>query len=430
MQEILKPEILIPAGAGIAGLIIGFLVRRPASGGVPQRVVQRAPLDPEDEMRGLRRNLQMVQNEYSELSQFLMTLPDWVRELNSNDGRGGDAWQRIINTIERLFKAEQILVFKTGADAQTLTLFDSKGIATEQKRLFATFGKGRIGWVAQQQIAMDESDFKTKTPNIRGSLDEQADPRLRTDLCAPVVAGNQTRGVISLGGLLRRPKEEKKILRMVTDLLGLSIQNRELVAKIQDSAHRDGLTGLNNKRYFTKELADMLLRSQKEQSQLSLFIFDIDHFKKYNDSNGHLQGDECLKLTGRLIRSSVRKGDVPARYGGEEFVVLLPNTDKATALKIAEKIRHTVEVTPYPDEHKQPSGKVTISGGVASCPEDAQDSAGLIRCADEALYEGKKKGRNKVFAYRATYLSGEQEGQENRTTMDAHRPGGSDVQGQ
>jgi diguanylate cyclase (GGDEF)-like protein len=433
VQGILTPVVIVPSVAGVVGLILGWLLSRRGSATPQPRIVQRAPADTDAELRGLRRNLQLVQNEYSELSQFLTTLPDLARELNSNKERQ-DIWQIIISSIERLFKAEQIHIFKTSGDGQSLVLFDAKGIAPEQRRLVAAFGKGRIGWVAQQQIAMDESDFKTRTPNLKGALDEQADPRLRSDLCAPVVAGNHTRGVISLGGLMRRPKEEKKILRMVADLLGLAIQNRELVARIQDIAHRDGLTGLNNKRYFTTHLADMLLRSQKEQSQLSLFIFDIDHFKKYNDSNGHVAGDECLKLTGRLIRSNVRKEDLAARYGGEEFVVLLPNTDKATALKLAEKIRRCVETSPFPEEHKQPGGKVTISGGVATCPEDAQDSAGLIRCADEALYEGKKKGRNRVFAYRATYLTGEQEGQEGRAPMeprsvaDAMGPGGDDAQ--
>jgi len=429
INEVLKPEILIPAGAGIAGLIIGFLLRRPGSGSSQPRIVPRAPADTEDELRGLRRNVQLHQNEYRELSEFLMTLPGLARELNSNKERL-DIWQLIISSIERLFRAEQIHIFATRADGQTMMLFDGKGFGSEQKRVVATFGKGRVGWVAQQQIAMDESDFMTKTPGTKGTLDEQPDPRLRTDLCAPIVSGNHTKGVISVGGLLRRPKDEKNMLKMLADFASIAIQNRELVARTQDMANRDGLTGLNNKRYFTTRLADMLLRSQKEQSQLSLFIFDIDHFKKYNDNNGHVAGDECLKLTGRLIRANTRKEDLAARYGGEEFVVLLPNTDKATALGLAEKIRQRVEAQAYPEEHKQPGGKVTISGGVATCPEDAQDSAGLIRCADEALYEGKKKGRNRVFAYRATYLTGEQEGQEQRGPADAMRPGDNDVQGQ
>lgn len=413
---------LIPSIAGIAGLITGWLFGH-RNAATPQ-VVQRSPADADAELRGLRRNLQLVQNEYSELSLFLTTLPDLARELNSNKEHL-DIWQLIIPSIERLFKAEQIAIFKTSPDGQTLTVFDCRGIAQEQRRLIAAFGKGRIGWVAQHQITMDESDFKAK--NILGALVEQADLRLRTDLCAPVVAGNNTRGVISLGGLLRVPKEEKKILRMVADLIALAIQNRELVARIQDIAHRDGLTGLNNKRYFTDHLADMLMRSKNEQPQLSLFIFDIDHFKKYNDSNGHVAGDECLKQTGRLIRSNIRKGDLAARYGGEEFVVLFPNTDKATALSLAERIRRCFETEPFPEEHKQPGGKLTISGGVATCPEDAQDSAGLIRSADEALYEGKKKGRNRVFAYRATYMTGEQEGQEPRGLADAMRPGGDNA---
>ena len=102
-----------------------------------------------------------------------------------------------------------------------------------------------------------------------------------------------------------------------------------------------------------------------------------------------------------------RSDDMPARYGGEEFAVLLPNTDKQGAVIAAEKIRKTIEQHAYPNEETQPLGRVSISGGVATCPGDASSAADLIRCADQALYQCKKAGRNKVLAHKPVFLSDE-----------------------
>src|SRR5262249_39750366 len=181
--------------------------------------------------------------------------------------------------------------------------------------------------------------------------------RLRIELAAPMVAKEQTLGVISLGGLLRRPKNEKNMLKMVADLGSISIHNTMMFAQIQHSANMDGLTQLANKRHFMQRMAEEVLKVEKEPNErrpLSLFLFDIDHFKSYNDTNGHLAGDEALKITGKLLKQIVRQDDLAARYGGEEFAVILPNTDKQGALRLAEKVRRAVEAHEYADQAAQP----------------------------------------------------------------------------
>jgi diguanylate cyclase (GGDEF)-like protein len=186
---------------------------------------------------------------------------------------------------------------------------------------------------------------------------------------------------------------------MVADLGSISISNANMFAEIVQSANRDGLTQLANKRHFMDRLANDLVKAEKEHRNLSLFLFDIDHFKKYNDNNGHLAGDEALKITGKLLNEMVRSDDMAARYGGEEFAVILPNTDKHGALRLAEKVRSAVEQTDYPNAETQPLGMVSISGGVATFPEDAKSVPDLIRCADQALYQCKHAGRNRVHVY-------------------------------
>jgi diguanylate cyclase (GGDEF)-like protein len=136
-------------------------------------------------------------------------------------------------------------------------------------------------------------------------------------------------------------------------------------------------------------------------------MFDIDHFKTYNDTNGHVAGDEALKITGRIVDETIRQDDVAARYGGEEFVIMLPNTDKQGAFIAAEKIRKAIESFQYPHEESQPGGRLTISGGVATFPYDARSTQDLIRCADQGLYKGKREGRNRIGVYEPKYLSDE-----------------------
>jgi diguanylate cyclase (GGDEF)-like protein len=152
-------------------------------------------------------------------------------------------------------------------------------------------------------------------------------------------------------------------------------------------------------------LAEMLIHADRAHEEFSIFIFDIDHFKHYNDGNGHPAGDEALRITGRILRETVREEDVVARYGGEEFIVMLPGTSKPGAAVVAEKIRASIAAYEYPKEKNQPGGDLTISGGVSSYPYDGRTSAELIGKADEALYKSKRGGRNKVTVHEPTYLS-------------------------
>jgi diguanylate cyclase (GGDEF)-like protein len=138
---------------------------------------------------------------------------------------------------------------------------------------------------------------------------------------------------------------------------------------------------------------------------LSLLLLDIDHFKNYNDTSGHPEGDAVLKAVGQILRGSVREDDVAARYGGEEFVVVYPGASKAQALALAENLRHAVESHPFAHGARQPCGRVTLSGGVATFPDDSRSGADLVQCADQALYAAKDAGRNRIVAARPNYLT-------------------------
>ncbi len=132
-----------------------------------------------------------------------------------------------------------------------------------------------------------------------------------------------------------------------------------------------------------------------------MIILDVDNFKNFNDTLGHPAGDDLLRQLARILKETVRDNDIVCRYGGEEFAVILPGVEKDGALILAERLRSRVEKERFPGEEVQPNGKLTISLGLATLPQDAVNKEDLIRRSDKALYAAKKSGRNRVVPYNA-----------------------------
>jgi diguanylate cyclase (GGDEF)-like protein len=173
----------------------------------------------------------------------------------------------------------------------------------------------------------------------------------------------------------------------------------EMAAKVEAAvdakelrAKTDELSGLPNFRAFGEHLAGELQRADRYDERFGLLVFDIDHFKKYNDAFGHLAGNEALRAVSATIRRTLRTVDFPARYGGEEFVAILPQVDEEGMRIIGERVRLAIEALP-PIEGRRP---ITISIGGAIFPTDGRTSEELFRAADERLYEAKESGRNRV----------------------------------
>jgi diguanylate cyclase (GGDEF)-like protein len=160
--------------------------------------------------------------------------------------------------------------------------------------------------------------------------------------------------------------------------------------QLEKLATTDTMTGLANHRMFQQTLRTQVAQANRYKLPLSLLLMDVDHFKKYNDEFGHPAGDQVLSQLGRILLDSVRAGDLAARYGGEEFAVLLPHTELATAVNVAERLRQLVA------EHPFPHRAITLSVGVAALHVHAVDADGLVHLADRALYAAKRGGRNRV----------------------------------
>ncbi len=189
---------------------------------------------------------------------------------------------------------------------------------------------------------------------------------------------------------------ERKALALFAQIAALALQKFRLIEQARELAITDGLTGIFNYRHFQERLRQEIAKAKRMQRELSIIIFDLDHFKKYNDANGHLVGDEALRRVANILRNHCRESDIPARYGGEEFVLVLPETSKPQAKIVAERIRLTIEQTRFEGEEALPLRKLTLSAGIASYPEDGDEASQVIREADNALYEAKVSGRNLV----------------------------------
>ncbi|HEY3247665.1 MAG TPA: GGDEF domain-containing protein [bacterium] len=173
-------------------------------------------------------------------------------------------------------------------------------------------------------------------------------------------------------------------------------ENRALRRELHEQAITDPLTGLFNRRQFEHVLRMEITRIQRYGGQCTLAIIDLDFFKRYNDNFGHVAGDLILQELAEVMRRQIRSSDLLARYGGEEFALVMPGSTKDAAVVAMERLRHIVEEHPFKDEDVMPRGKMTISIGVASCPEDGQEYDTLVMRADEALYAAKQDGRNLV----------------------------------
>ena len=171
---------------------------------------------------------------------------------------------------------------------------------------------------------------------------------------------------------------------------------RENQAVLETLAAKDSLTGLANRRSFDDALAAEARRAGRDKQPLSLLMVDVDCFKAFNDTYGHQKGDECLRAVAQALLGAMRRGgDTVARYGGEEFAIILPNTDRAGAALMADRVRNVVEDLAIPHDSSLASTCVTLSVGSASGAGVDVDPQGLIATADEALYGSKRNGRNR-----------------------------------
>lgn len=211
----------------------------------------------------------------------------------------------------------------------------------------------------------------------------------------PLVINNEIAGYLVASDIA---EDDKYRFQILAQQFLIMVKRAFLYKNIQELAIMDGLTQVFSRRHLLERFEEELKRSRKFKHNLSFLMVDIDKFKNFNDKYGHLVGDAILREASNTVKDNVRQIDFVGRYGGEELSIVLPETDKEQAILAAERIRQAIEtrnIKVYDEELK-----VTVSVGISTFPDDADDSNLLIEAADKALYLAKKEGRNRVCAYR------------------------------
>jgi len=250
-------------------------------------------------------------------------------------------------------------------------------------------------WVAQQ---MREAEPGGWTPIIfLSGLDNEVDVWRGIESGGDDYIVKPVRPIVLVAKLraMRRLLDMRRRLVALTEELHHA--NRQLNAMVE----ADALTGLVNRRGFDRILHQELVAARRECTPLTLMLCDLDHFKRYNDTVGHVQGDRCLQQVGTLLREvCVRPRDMAARYGGEEFALILPNTPRSGAMTFARALGQLLKTRaiPHPDS---PLGRLlTLSGGITTCmPDESTSAETMLMRADQALYAAKEQGRDRFFSF-------------------------------
>ena len=283
-------------------------------------------------------------------------------------------------------------------EGDTLEVVAAKGLRADAVgKVTVAVGEEISGMVAQTGKPILIEDLRSHPEYCRPARSEEDWTSL---ISVPLRVRDRILGVLNVNN--KKSGEpftsgDLKMLMALAQLAAISIQN----ARTYQNAITDRLTSLYNYGYFREQLDRSIADSREKSENLCLLMFDIDHFKNFNDVNGHELGNVCLVGVASLCMDNSRQAgdrvpDLVARYGGEEFMILLQGVTIKRAMEVAERIRQAVESRHFPGGENQPNGKVTISIGVATFPANAQNGDELINSADEALYEAKRGGRNRV----------------------------------
>lgn len=304
--------------------------------------------------------------------------------------------QALLNLLGIVTTQSVVLLLANREDNDTFEVIDAKGFKEETLNNFILYRHDKlIHYLEIIKKPFQINDITREFQDIIPVL-----KKLNIQVVSPLFRNEEIFGLLCIGPNVKDAgysDENLETMAIMTNMLAIALSNALMYQHIETLSYTDGMTGLHNYRFFRLRLKEELARARRENTQVSLSIIDVDHFKNYNDQLGHPAGDEILRKISSILKKSVRDNDIVARYGGEEFALILPATDEIGAFSLAERMRHMVEESRFDRQEIQPEGKITISAGLATFPDDAVILDDLIVAADRALYHAKYTGRNKVI---------------------------------
>lgn len=323
-------------------------------------------------------------------------------------------YESIVEISSRCIDSEKASLMMPDEDTGELSIKATKGM----NKWIARNIRVRVGQGIAGKVFREGSPIVTDGEE---NLPSEKRPNYRTSsfVSVPLKIGEETIGVLNFAD--KRSGEafseaDREFLRHFAPYAAMAIraaQYYQMSEQLRTLSITDSLTGLFNRRYFDGRLFEELQRATRYDTVFALAIFDIDDFKRFNDTEGHTAGDDVLKTLANIARESLRSIDILARFGGEEFSIIMPQTDKDEAFLVAERVRTNIREFMPAGWKKFPYEKLTVSIGMATFPADGKDAKALIRSADKALYRAKVTGKDRTEVWG---LSGHP----------AHKPGSED----
>jgi len=314
----------------------------------------------------------------------------------------------LVGTISSLVKSilhtDLVEFYAYDPEDQLLRRVDPHG-HSPKGQVVLPLGESLVGTAAKDRMILTTEHFNRKY------LDHVDWPGTNRKLwmAAPIQFEKQILGVIAIGEPRVSTGTEKDLMSIVAQISGVVLYHQSFLIRARRNADTDVLTGLHNRRYFYRMSRRFVEKATQDRAPISLLLIDLDHFKHYNDTNGHDEGDRLLIELGGLLRGCSPEDAVVARYGGEEFIVMMPSVSTDEAFRYAEYLRNAVASHPFPHRTKQPFGCISISGGIAGFPDHGRSIQEVVRLADAALYKAKESGRNRIVAHNSCLCVAEED---------------------
>jgi diguanylate cyclase (GGDEF)-like protein len=389
-----------------AGVLVPLLLRARALAREVEGEVQTL----EREVASLKKGNVQLEADQRFLTQFMKDFPHLARDLFTGL-KERQVPGSVMHVVQKSLDPDKAIVLVRRGDGKFVVAAVHPESGPVRVGEVVGGESGEIGFAAEARIVLGREDLQDETTRSRIKPGPSPLAGFAPQLFAPLVFDQETLGMVVLGQPRQASGEVKAALRLIAQTGAQALHNAAAYTQIKVTAEMDGLTRIFNKKHMEQTLSEIIYRTacaaydRRDQAAgagpaqtLSVFLFDIDHFKHYNDTNGHLAGDRLLQELTRVVPESIRKDDVFGRFGGEEFLIILPNTNLAQALSAANKVRSVIAAHAFAFAERQPMKAITVSGGVAEYPYHGRDAQSLLHAADEALYQAKRQGRNRVAA--------------------------------
>jgi diguanylate cyclase (GGDEF)-like protein len=359
----------------------------------------------QQQIGALTAELKNLKAEFSRKGEIVVLLPGITKKMTEKFPP--DAYPAIaVRSVKDFFHAGKVGYFAPAENSPDYTLVVGAGFPPDwlgNVRIHAD--EGILGMALQKKMVvtrMDRQSSSGRRPSSRSLEDLGVSP----DFVAPVFGISGPIGALVAAGCPLPLEEERINMSMLSDLLSMAMQNAALIDPTRDGKWVDQLTGVSNRIHFLQRFESEIRRTESYRQALGLFMFDIDEFKKVNDTHGHHAGDIVIKRVAEIVRRNTRGYDLVGRYGGDEFMVLITSTTGEQAASFAENLREKVSSTDIAIPGTDVPVRVTISGGLAMFPTHGQSTPELFKAADVALYESKRQGRNRILVATSVGLGG------------------------